>query len=712
MKYLQKTYILLSFLSMFLLVFCYCSPFPLGGGDQDDKDKDIIKNVNGILSRFHFSPQEINDEFSEKVYDSYMENLDNLKTFFKGGDIEHFKQYRDQLDDFYKNQDLTFYHETVDTLYNRIGELKDLTVTLTKKPFDYTVDETFDYDYKNLDYTKTQKEWEDRWRKRLKYNTLQEILLLEQSAKDTAYWKKEDSIGLKKDVFDPRNKNFTQLEVEARKKVGENMSEFFRRFQTRKKKEWFSIYMNSFTHQYDPHTDYFSPKENEDFEVAMSGQLEGIGAQLTDKKGYPTITKVIVGGPAWKQGDLEADDQITKVSQGGEEPVNVVGMLLEDAIRLIRGKKGSTVILTVKKKDGSFKQIPIVRDIIELDETFAKSAIVTDKNGNKYGVLNLPSFYLNYDGKGHDASDDVKKQIEYLKESGVKGIAFDLRNNGGGDLSECVQIVGHFIPKGPVVKVLRSDGEQREYSDDDGGEVVWDGPMAVMVNEFSASASEIMAAALQDYKRAIIVGSPKTYGKGTVQTMRPINLFLGNDSEYGALKFTIQKFYRVNGGSTQLKGVASDIVIPDRYTYLDISETAEPSALPWDQIEPSKYNLWHKNGIDYNAIKAKSKQRLAKMPQIAEIEQYARWMKEIDKDKVVHLNYKKFKEDFDKRDKQSKRFENLNKYKNGLKISSPIYEEALVKNDTVLKARRDDWHKGLAKDIYLQETINVLSDIK
>lgn len=708
MKYLRKTYILLAFLSMSLLVFCYCSPFPFG---QGDKDKDILKNVRMILSYLHYSPQKVNDDFSERVYDSYMETLDNLKTFYKGNDIAHFNQYRDKLDDLYKNQDLSFYNASVDTLYNRIDELKKLTLTLTQKPFDYTKDETFSFDYKKTQYPKTQKEWEDRWRKRLKYNILQEILILEQSAKDTSYWKKQDSIGIKKEVFDPRGKSFAQLEKEARKKVSENMSEFFRRFQTRKKKEWFTLYVNAFTHQYDPHTDYFSPKENEDFEVAMSGQFEGIGAQLTDKKGYPTITKIIVGGPAWKQGELENDDEITKVAQEGKDPVNVVGMLLDDAVRLIRGKKGTKVTLTVKKKDGSFKQVTIVRDVIELEETFAKSAIITDKNGNKYGILNLPSFYLNYDGKGHDASDDVKQQIDYLKQNNVKGIAFDLRNNGGGDLSECVQIVGHFIPQGPVVQVTQSNGERKEYDDNDRGSIAWDGPMVVLVNEFSASASEIMAAALQDYKRAIIIGSPKTFGKGTVQTMKPIGWFLNSTKEYGSLKFTIQKFYRINGGSTQLKGVTSDIVVPDRYTYLDISETAEKSALPWDQIAALPYTSW-KDSVNYNVIKKRSKERLATMPQIHKIDSYARWMKEMDNNKTINLNYKKFKQDFDNKEKQGNEYEELNKYENGLNISYLAHEKNLIKNDTVLKARRDNWHKALKKDIYLQEAVNILTDIK
>ncbi len=707
MQYLRKTYILLAILSMSFLVFCYCSPLQLG---DDSKTKEIIKNVRRTLSYLHYSPQEVNDEFSQRVFDGYLQKLDPYKTYFKGEDMKNFSRYKDKMDDFFNNEDLTFYHQSIDTLYNRMEELKNLTKESLRKPLDYNTDNYIIFDSEESTYTKTQAEWEKKWQDRLKYSILQEIVIMEESAKNEESWAKKDSIGLDKDEFDPRGKSFAQLEAEARKKVNDDMSEFFRRFQKRKKGDWLSIYVNSFTEEFDPHTNYFSPKENEDFELSMSGQLEGIGATLADEKGYPTIKSLVIGGPAWKQGDLEVEDKISKVAQGDKEAVSVVGMLLEDAIRLIRGEKGTMVTLTVQKKDGSFKEIKIVRDIVELEETFARGAVVQDDKGDNYGVIYLPSFYLNYDGKGHDASDDVAREIEELKKSDIKGLVFDVRNNGGGDLSECVEIAGHFINQGPVVQVMRSDGNKKVY-DDKGSDVVWDGPLVVLVNELSASASEILAAALQDYDRAIILGSEKTYGKGTVQTVRPLSWFMNSNEEYGMLKFTIQKFYRINGGSTQLEGVASDIVIPDRYSYMDISEGSRDAALPWDQISSLNYDKWPAPW-DKKAVVEKSNTRIAQLPQVKLVDEYARYAKKMDDEKTIYLNYEKFRAEYDKREAESKKFEELSKYSNGLKLNSPIFEQALIKNDTILKERRKEWHKNLEKDLYLEESINVLRDMR
>lgn len=709
MRYLRKTYVLFAFFSMFLLVFCYCTPFPFGSNDEDSKAKEIIKNVRRNLGIFHYSAPEIDDEFSEKVYKTYMQGLDPNKTFFKPKDIKYFNKYKYKLDEAFKDEDITLYKATIDTLYRRWDELNLLTDNILKGNLDLEKNDSVVLDYDKSEYPKTEQGWKNRWEKRLKAIVLQEILLLEESAKDSTLWAKRDSVGLSKEEFDPRGKNFSQLVVEAKKQTKDMISEMFRRNLVKKKFDYFSFYVNAFTTNYDPHTNYFSPKQNEDFELSMSGQLEGIGATLTDDKGYPTISGLVVGGPAWKQGDLEVEDKITKVIEKSKEPVNVVGMALEDAIRHIRGKKGTEVTLVVKKKDGSFKNITIIRDVIELEETFAKSSVIKTPQGETYGVLSLPSFYLNYNGKGHDASDDVKKEIEALKESGVRGIVFDLRGNGGGDLAETVEIVGHFIPKGPVVQVVRSDGERKVYEDED-GKIVWGGPLVILVNELSASASEIMAAALQDYGRAVVIGSPQTYGKGTVQTKRPIGWLMGNNSDYGDLKFTIQKFYRINGGSTQLKGVHSDIVIPDRYTYIDVLESSNPSALRWDKISPAPSIPWRNKAkvnkvvLDYNK-KIKGKDKFKKL------DDFAHWMKEIGEDNVIYLNFKRYKEDYLKREKTSKEFEKLNKYKNGFKFNPVSYEKTKMKADSVLAERRKKWYEVLGKDVYLEEAVNVLKDL-
>ncbi|MDO5509754.1 MAG: carboxy terminal-processing peptidase [Weeksellaceae bacterium] len=710
MRYFQKTYILLSLIAMTFLVFCFSSPTQFGA--DDGKIREIIKNVRRTLTLMHFAPQTIDQEFAHNAYDKYLENLDPYKNYFKPQDIEAFSVYRDQMDLFFSKEDLTFYHQSVDTLYRRMDELASYTEQLLERPLDFTKDETLNIDAKSATFAKTEAEWENNWKKRLKYNILQEIILLENSAADTALWAKRDSVGLQADDFDPRGKSFAQLEEKARTETAEQMSEFFRRFKQRKKSDWLSTYINSFTEQYDPHTSYFSPKENEDFEMSMSGQLEGIGATLADEKGYPTIKSLVVGGPAWKQGELEEEDQITKVAQGeGAASVNVVGMLLDDAIRLIRGRKGSTVVLTVRKKDGSMRDIKIVRDIVELEQTFARSAVIQNQKGEKYGILYLPSFYLNYDGKGHDASDDVKAEIEMLKAEGIQGLIFDVRGNGGGDLSETVEIVGHFVPPGPVVQVVRSDGDQSVLTSPRNAPVIWDGPMVVMVNEFSASASEILAAALQDYGRAVVVGSTKTYGKGTVQTVRPLSWFTSSKEEYGMIKFTIQKFYRINGGSTQLKGVASDIVLPDRYQFVEISEEAKENALAWDQIQPLKYQTWPKV-LPINRIRENSERRISQKPEFQTVLASAKWMKELDDRKTVSLNYEKFRADFKRREAESKKFDGLSDYNNGLRLSSPAAEMAKIANDSVLGIRRQEWHNNLSSDLYVEESVNILRDLK
>ena len=500
-----------------------------------------------------------------------------------------------------------------------------------------------------------------------------------------------------------------ELEKEARENVSETISDFFRRQAQLKKDRFLTHYINSFTEKYDPHTSYFSPDDKDDFDGNISGQLEGIGARLQDKKGYATIMEVVIGGPAWKDGQLEVGDQITHVKQKGEDPVNIVGMLLDEAIRHIRGKKGTEVILTVKKKDGTSKEIKLIRDVIEQDEVFARSAIIED-NGEKYGIIYLPEFYTNFnDRNGRDPSDDITKEIIGLKKENIKGLVFDLRYNGGGSLEEVVEIAGLFIPKGPIVQVRRSDGQLRIHEDKDPA-VLYDGPLVIMVNELSASASEILAAAMQDYGRAVIVGSHKTFGKGTVQTFIPLDQRTFNPDEYGALKLTIQKFYRVNGGSTQLRGVTPDIVMPDLLTYADISESNSHDALPWDQIKAIKFEPWQ-NSFDIDYVKTKSSQRLENNSYLKLIDQAAKYYQELDKIDRIPLNIEKFKSDRKSREEQSKQFDSIQVYKTKLNVYSPQFELPKFENDTILRERRKEWHKNLTNDFYLEESVNILKDI-
>ncbi len=582
---MKKTLITLSFLSMCFLAFCFCTP---DLGTDDSKIKTIIKNVRNTLTYMHYRPQIIDDNFSEDVFHMYLDKIDPSKRYFLQSDYEYFKNDIHNLDDYFNNQNLNFYHSTVDTIYKRIEEVKNYSEEILKTPFDFTIEEDLLVGEDLIEYAADKTQSKELWRKYLKYNTLLELVRLQ-----------EDSTNVKQPL--------KELEKQAREKVAENTSEFFRQMQKRKKDDYLTLYINSFTEKYDPHTSYYSPQDKDDFDVSISGQLEGIGARLQDKKGFATIMELVVGGPAWKDGQLEVGDQITHVKQKGKDPVNIVGMLLDEAIRHIRVKKGTEVTLTVKKKDGSIKDIKLIRDVIEQEEVFARSAVIDD-NGDKYGVIYLPEFYTNFnDRNGRDPSDDITKEIIELKKENIKGLIFDLRYNGGGSLEEVVEIAGLFIPKGPIVQVRRSDGQMKVHEDKDPS-VLYDGPLVIMVNELSASASEILAAAMQDYGRAVVIGSNKTFGKGTVQTFIPLDQHTFNPNEYGSLKLTIQKFYRVTGGSTQLRGVTPDIVMTDMLTYADISESRAEDALPWDQIKPVKFDRWAIN-FDLEAIKANSAKR-------------------------------------------------------------------------------------------------------
>lgn len=684
---MKKTFILLSFLSMCFLAFCFCTP---DLGTDDAKIKTIIKNVRNTLTYMHYRPQQIDDNFSEDVFNMYFEKIDPSKRYFLQSDYEYFKKDIHNLDDYFNNQDLAFYHSTVDTIYKRIEEVKVYSEEILKKPFDFTTDEDLLIGDDVINYAADRAEAKDLWRKYLKYNALLELMRLQ-----------EDSTNLKKP--------FKDLEKEAREKVAENTTEFFRQMQKRKKDEYLTHYINSFTEKYDPHTSYFSPNDKDDFDESISGQLEGIGARLQDKKGFATIMEVVIGGPAWEEGQLEVGDQITHVKQKGEEPVNIVGMLLSESIRLIKGKKGTEVTLTVKKKDGTIKDIKIIRDVIELEEVFARSAVVED-NGEKFGVIYLPEFYTNFnDRNGRDPSDDITKEIIELKKENIKGLVFDLRYNGGGSLEEVVEIAGLFIPKGPIVQVRRSDGQMKIHEDKDPA-VLYDGPLVIMVNELSASASEILAAAMQDYGRAVIIGSTKTFGKGTVQTFIPLDQQTFSPDEYGALKLTIQKFYRVNGGSTQLRGVTPDIVLTDMLTYADISEGKAEDALPWDQIKAVPFDRWSPN-FNLNDVKTKSANRLKGNAYLNLIEQGARYYQELDKIDRFPLSMQKYKADRDMREQKSKQFDSIDKYKSRLKIASPAYELPKMESDTIFGERRKSWHKDLSNDFYLEESINVLKDI-
>ena len=678
-----------------------CSFTPKNDSNPE-KNKLLIDLISFVLEKAHFDAREVNDEFSEEVYNKFVDALDPQKRYFYESDIKEFEAYKYLLDDQIREKELQFFNLTYSKLKTRMQESEEIYQEVLKKPFNFNKKDSINIDFDNLDYVSSKKEMKQRWFKRLKFSTL-----------STYYDKKnEQEQELEKDAkFELKSDK--ELEQEARESTKSSIEEYFDFAKDLDDEDWFSVYINAIVENFDPHTYYFAPQDKDRFDISMSGKLEGIGARLQKKNDYIKIVELISGGPAWRGEEVEVGDIILKVKQEDEkDPVSVVGMRLDDAVKLIKGPKGTKVTLVLKRVDGSIENVVITRDVVELEETYAKSTLI-EEGGQTYGLINLPKFYFNMDDyKERNAAIDVEKEIERLKEKNIDGLVLDLRNNGGGSLKTVVEIAGLFIKKGPVVQVKAKDSTPEILKDTDPS-LVWDGPLVIMVNELSASASEILAAAMQDYKRGIIIGSTQTYGKGTVQNIMDLNRWLRSSEvgDLGAIKITTQKFYRVNGGSTQLEGVKSDIVVPDRFSYIDIGEKDQENPLAWDKIEPAKYDLWE-NLKDYNTIIERSKSRMANNEYLQLIEENAKWVAEQRELLKYSMNYDDYVNKIDASEKKIKYFEKIEDFQSNHKYSSLPYELALIETDTVLGEKRSRWHKSLKQDIYVDEAINVLQDIK
>ncbi len=666
-----------------------------------EKDKVLIYVLKNILTRGHFVEKDLNDDFSEMVYKGFIDGLDPSKRYFTQEDLKEFSQYKYEIDNQLKDNDLTFYNLVYDRFLEKVKNAKSYYGALLKAPFNYKKDETINMDFEMIPFAMNNNELIDYWRKQMKLNVLSRIQEQQDLQKDK----------LKKDpTF--KTKTFTTLEIEARSEVLKTMNDLYLRIEELEHEDWFSTFLNSVVGAFDPHTTYMAPRIKERFDQDMSGKLEGIGARLFKKGIYTEVSELISGGPAWKQGELEAGDTILEVAQGIEEPLDIVGMRLDDAIKFIKGKKGTEVRLTVKKKmDGSTKIISIIRDVVELEETFVKSTIV-EKNGKKYGLIDLPRFYISFDDANYrDSAKDMEQEIERLKKEGVDGLLIDLRNNGGGSLKTAIEISGLFIDEGPVVQV-KYRGEKPMVKSDTNKKTQWEGAVVILVNELSASASEIFAAAMQDYKRAIIIGGNQTYGKGTVQSVIPINNFYPNyEADLGAIKMTIQKFYRINGGSTQIEGVYSDIAMPSRFSYMKFGERDMDGALVWDKVPQAKYTTTDSYDNFANVV-YDSKERIADNERFQMINEYAKWLKENQEDTNYSLNYKYFVKDSEVKEKEVARFKEIFKFDSKLSFTSPKYELPLLKKDSTLTDKRAYWHKNLSKDLYVAEALNVLSELK
>jgi len=695
--------------------------------DEAERESMILHTFFSILDEVHFNPQQINDEFSKESFTEFLGYIDHGKRFLTQEDVSALQSYELLIDDQIKARSLDFFDATMtkldagfqkaETYYNEIIA-EDL-------PIDYTTSIQLDGDKKER--AKDDAELKEYWRKSIIYDYISDVYELQENNEDLIKAQKdnENKDGEEEDntedvdgVDDGDEKILTQEDIytKAKEDVSERWGDWFERMGKLRRSDRFESYLNTFAHLFDPHSEFYNPKEKQDFDINMGGKLEGIGARLSPGGDYIKVVDIIPGGPAWKGKELEVDDKIMEVTQAGGEPLDLFGWRVDDAVVHIRGKKGTVVSLKIKKKDNSVTTISIERDEVIIDESFARSVIM-DIPGEveNVGYIKLPKFYSSFERKGgNSCAEDIKVELEKLKAQNVSGIVLDLRYNGGGSLNDVVNMSGLFIEEGPIVQVKPRGKRPFVYNDKDAG-ITWDGPLVVMVNSYSASASEILVAALQDYNRAVIVGSTSTFGKGTVQRFFDLDRAVSGKSEYkplGAIKLTMQKFFRVNGGSTQLKGVVPDIIFPDRFSHIEAGEKEYEHAMEWSEIEPVTYaqNVYHIKNMD--ELKKSSETRIAANPQFDLIKDNAIRIKREKDMSEYPLNVEDFSALMKKRKVELEKYKDLmSDSLEYLKIKNIEADLEYISEDESRVARNEDWIKGLHKDIYIEETLYVLRDM-
>ena len=696
------------FLPVLLVLICgglFVTYGVMGRGDHDNdnpktKYETVLKNVGIVLEQGHYSPKKIDDKFSEEVLKKYEDGLDPDKYIFYQKDINDFKKYQDKIDDEIHGAPLESFYAISKSYLARLNEVAKNYKEILSKPFDFTKNESLQLDGDKRNYPQTEAERYDYSRKRLKYLVLGRFIDLQderaKQSKDSAY--KPDSA----------------LEREAREKVEKQMDRFFLTLKNHNTPDdMFSDFVNAITSSMDPHTTYFNPTDKRGFDELLSGTFYGIGAQLKETDGKIKIASLITGGPAWKSGEIQPEDEIIKVAQGNAPPVDVTGYAVTDAVKLIRGEqKGSEVRLTLKKADGTIKVAPILRDKISLDDTFAKSAVVNDGT-NKIGYIYLPEFYADFDDpSARRSATDVAREVQKLKDAKVDGIVIDLRGNGGGSLNDVVDMAGLFIEDGPIVQVKGRDEKASVLSDRD-KDVLYSGPLAVMVDEMSASASEIFAAAIQDYHRGVIIGSTSTYGKGTVQRSISLDpqsenpLFSRPSQGLGDVKLTFRKFYRINGGATQLRGVVPDIVIPDRLENVKFREKDNPDALNWDEIPKASYTTWNP-GYSFNSIVSEENNELSKSPVFKGIREDVDLLDKYN-DAETPLNIKKYREQLEQVKSISKKLDSLDKLSVDLPVHNIVSDSLAITGDSEKVEKNKQFLKRISNDIYISQTVKVIN---
>jgi carboxyl-terminal processing protease len=683
------------------VLFAFKTTEKQNGESPEIRHRKLLSTIGYLLETEHYSPRKIDDDFSKDVFKEYLKALDPEKNIFLQSDINALRVYETKLDDEIHGEPILFEPASSVIYEKRLVEARKIFEKVVQSPFDFNIDDSVLLDVDVKLAPANENERYTYWYQILKYKALDRFVNLTEEREKN---KTKEKFVIKAD---------STLEREARASVKKEYLKRFERLEkTFDKEKRFELFLNTITGLMDPHTDYMAPVEKRSFTEQMSGTFYGIGAQLTQDDNGIKIASIQPGGAAWKSGQLVMNDVIVKVAQGAEEPVDVTGYETTDAVKLIRGNLGTEVRLTIRKPDGSYKIVALKREKIVLDEGFARSAII-QKGADKYGYILLPDFYADFEREdGARCARDVAKEIEKLKLEKVKGIAIDVRYNGGGSLYEVVQMAGLFIDQGPMVQIRNKEGRSQTLADEVPG-TIYNGPLVVMVNEFSASASEIFAGAIQDYKRGIVMGSTSTYGKGTVQRNVPFGKpldDLGIQTEYGAVKLTFQKFYRVTGSSTQRKGVVPDVILPDEYEFLKYREKDNESSLPWDEMERAKFQVWPNNSA-IAAIAAKANDKIANDTSMIAFKKTLAWVS-TQMDRPVHLKLDKYIAF--RKQLQSTMIQNDNRLK--LKDSMQVtalkadYNKFYNNPDKTKQDRYQAWLKVIAKDAQINEASKLLGE--
>ncbi len=666
------------------------------------KEQLIMHALFGVMDAVHIQPKEIDDDYSKKAFDNYLDALDGSRRFLLEREVDQLRQFETSIDDQITRTSLQFFDLSNQLIEEATARAEEIYRDLIASPIDVNTPEILEMDGEKKPFPSDLSGLRDEWRKMIKYQMVAKIdrKLERQEKADTASVEKKKTI--------------KEIEEDARKETQELLDDMFTRLNRIRRSDRFELYLSTFAQIFDPHSGYFSPKDKEDYDINIGGRLEGIGARLSQSDDYVKVSMIVPGGPAWKEGELEVDDLIMVVTEEGKDPVDLIGMRVDDAVQYIRGPKGTTVVLTVKKKDGTVLDISIERDEVIIDASFARSVILDlDDQVQDIGYIRLPAFYSTFDG-GNSCAADVAKEIEELKAEKVNGIILDLRYNGGGSLPDVIQMSGLFIEEGPVVQV-KSKGRSPYVHSDEDEDVAYNGPLIVLVNTISASASEILAAAMQDYERAIIVGSKSTYGKATVQRFFDLDRAIQGNKQMkplGQVKLTMQKFYRVNGASTQLRGVVPDIILPDQFSYREVGERESEEALPWSEIKPVPYeqNVYHVSNIDQ--LRRKSADRIAKDSVFQLIDEKAHLAKELEDETSIQISLAAYRAEMDERDLQAKKFNEIMKDPvEGLMVTTLEADRDYLDVDESRVARHEDWIKQVKKDVYIKESLLIMKDM-